>query len=161
MAATARDELSKHLSAAIELEERGIALYSRYASESTTSFGEMLFKRLAEDEEQHRESLIGIKAAYTTKKTAGAADKLIPIDHKDIFSPGSRKPSDITKEYLTALAYAIDVEEKSYLFYTELSEMATDATLKKLFRELSNIEKGHIEIIRDEIDFAIQNPMLM
>ena len=156
--ATASDELSKHLSAAMALEQKGIELFSRYACEAENTYGRLLFKRLAEDEEQHLKWLTDLRQRIHTGSLHGSLEVLKPIDHRQILSPASRKPEEITRGYFQALSYAVDVEEKSFLIYKELEHLATNAQAKQIFTQLARFEQEHLELVKGEIDFALKNP---
>jgi len=85
--------------------------------------------------------------------------KLTSIKADDIFPAKNKTKKGITRDYISALTYAINIEEKSYNFYKELEQMTEIPELKKLFKDLSKFEQEHLQLFKSELEFVQANPM--
>lgn len=155
-------EMKKHIDAAIKLEQQGIQKYTDFSKKTQNYYGKLMFERLAMEEEKHalileswREKLDNLR----TEKEFNETTKLTSIKAEDIFPTRKKDKKGITKDYISALIYAIDIEEKAFDFYKELEHIAEDPKLKQLFKDLSKFEQEHMKLFKSELDFAQSNPM--
>ena len=154
--------MRKHLDAAIKLEQKGIKKYTEFSKKTQNYYGKLMFERLALEEEKHALILESWKErldSLKVEKGFDASTRLTTINASDIFPARRKDKKGITKDYITALTYAIDIEEKSYDYYKELEHITEDPELKKLFKELSKFEHEHMKLFKKELDFAQSNPM--
>lgn len=157
-----KDEMLKHLDAAIQLEQEGVKKYTEFSKETQNYYGKLMFERLTIEEEKHALILESWKEKLDKmqlEKEFAETTKLESINAVEIFPTTARTTKGITKDYISALTYAIDIEEKSSHFYKELEQLAENLELKKLFEDLSKFEQEHVHLLKTELDFVQSNPM--
>lgn len=155
-------ELVKHLTAAIKLEQEGVKKYTEFSKKTKNYYGKLMFERLSIEEEKHALILESWKEKLDSlriEKEFAQVATLTSIKARDIFPVRKKATTGITKDYITALAYAINIEEKSYTFYKELEQMTDIPELKQLFSDLSKFEHEHLNLFKSELEFVQSNPM--
>ena len=81
------------------------------------------------------------------------------VEPIDIFNTDKKTEDEITESYVSALVFSIDVEEKTYNYYIELSENETDESIKSIFKKMAEYEKQHYDILKEELEYA-KNAMI-
>jgi rubrerythrin len=154
--------MMKHLNAAIKLEQAGIKKYADFAKKTKNYYGKLMFERLAMEEEKHVLLLESMKEKLdmlTPEKEFRKVTELMSIKASDIFPDRKKTTAGITSDYITALTYAIEIEDKTFTFYKELEELAEEKEMKKMFGNLAQFEKEHLNLFKKELEFVQKNPM--
>ena len=156
--------MMKHLNAAIRLELEGIKKYTEFAKKTKNYYGKLMFERLAMEEEKHVLLLESMKEKLDLlkpEKEFKNVIELVAIKASDIFPNRKKTVSGITKDYISALSYAIEIEDKTFTFYKELEELTEEKEMKKMFGNLAHFEKEHLNLFKKELTFVKQNPIPM
>lgn len=126
---------------ALQLERDGYKYYKKAAELCKNSYGKKMFEKLARDEIQHLEKFKEIAQKIFGKIEEGEGK------HLDIFE----KIDFSTKagEY-ASLDHAIKFEERAYEYFKKAAENAKDTKIKKLFEEIAEEEKMHMELLEAE-----------
>ncbi len=150
-----KEEILKHIDAAIKLEETGIVVYSDMVKKTKNFYAGNMFERLANEEKKHKGILLNVKREILKDEEIERIDvrDVNPVNFKEIFVDRNKTTEEITQDYITALVFAVKAEEKSYLEYKELESISDDKKLKLLFDSLAKFEKNHWDNLRDELDF--------
>ena len=143
---------------AIEMERRGEAFYRRAARVSRSDETIALLNTLANDETNHRaeferlyrnESGALSSAAYDDETNAYlsaiAAEFMFPEGLMALRSVGFEDPAAV-------LQNAIQSEKDSILFYTELTQHASDAHACGVFTEIARQERGHLYRLQRQLE---------
>ncbi|MFC1917610.1 ferritin family protein [Chloroflexota bacterium] len=155
------EELDKTLGAlkyAIQMEIDGKAYYLKASEQSSNDMGKKLLKSLAEEEDIHLKKFQQIYDALSRKQGWPAVEY-----HEDdgkalktIFARESEKPGTIasgsTKE-LEAVQGAINMEVKSYDYYTAHGKKATGNTERAFFGALAAQERHHQLVLLDYYEY--------
>jgi len=150
-------ELEKVLKAAIEIEDKGMAAFTKYAEETKDENGKKMFLRLAEDEKEHRtileDWLKNIQEGGTLKKIE------IPQTELEKVVPDLRERVKETRKAsgpgeTDALESALELERKASSFFRENADKVNDPAAKALFLRLAEWEDTHYELIQAEIDYV-------
>jgi rubrerythrin len=155
-------EMLRHIDAAIKLEQEGIKKYTEFAKNSKNYYGKLMFERLAMEEEKHAIILEEWKERLSKaepEQDLTEATNLVSIKASDIFPGKDRSLKGITKDYVTALRFAVDIEDKSNHFYAELAEITADKKMSALFEDLAKFELEHLKLFKSELTFVQSNPM--
>ena len=141
---SARDEAMKvSLEEAIYREIGARDFYGKIADTIRNSEGKELFSRLSTDEEGHREKLAGWYSKLFSEDFETDEGKLRDSEIKG-FEVSERTGA------MEALDIAIEAESKASDFYSKRAGEATDPGLRDLFLELSEVEKGHYDLLEAE-----------
>ncbi len=143
------ENTSNILKQAILAERRGAALYDQVAKQTKNPKMAEFFKGMAEEEKGH-EALL----AAQLKNAMGGK----PFTVAQMNDFGKKVTTAfLTKELLSeinaagfeaaAIASAINLEKNAVEFYGKQADAATDDNEKKLFRWLSDWEKGHLDML--------------
>lgn len=137
------------LATAIEFEKHGEGYYLRFHELVTDKGARALMKSLAHDEKEHAEIL--------TRELAALGGKAKPPTKKDlekglreIFPVKNTKGKLASKDAVSALKMGIKTEERSIEFYSKNGAKAP-AELKAVFKELERMEKGHLELLTENL----------
>lgn len=152
-------ELMKILRTAIEVEEKGFATFTRFAEETQDEHGKRMFRRLAEDEKEHRAILE--KQLKHLSEGGGWQSIHIPKSEVERLIPSIRDKQKRTKGEsglgeVDALNTALDLERKAAQFFREKAEEVDDSQAKETFIRLAEWEDSHFELIMAELD-SIKN----
>ena len=154
----AKKELIKHLKAAIELENQGIDKYREFAQSSKSHYARLLFERLIKEEESHV-AFFGMMLMQLEKNKAldraRAEQALKEIDHTEVFETGK---SGISENYISALVYVVDVEERTMNYYSELADSTEDEVTREIFQNMARYEKKHYDTFKTELEYAKNVP---
>ena len=146
---------------AIRMEIEGKKFYIRAKEESTNQTGRDLFECLAEEEDKHRLRFEKIYKSIEEKK--GWPDiKLRPagkIKLRKVFvgAVGTVSAADKKKEKgeLSAVAKAMDMENKTLCYYKKQAEKATSEVEAQFYKELVAEERGHYLALVDYREYII------
>jgi rubrerythrin len=135
MGATFRDLIQK----AIAIEAKMAEFYGKMAEEATNPEAREVFKILAGEEEEHRDSLEN----YAKK---GVFPQIPRIEESDL-EPTLKVVASITPDMAPAdaLAFAIRSEEYQYKFYKKLSEEYPPGWTQNFLKRLADMELVHKE----------------
>jgi rubrerythrin len=143
--------LLKGLQKAIELELNGYYFYLMAAESMKDSKGRKLFKKLAEEELEHKKFLENhFKAISKTGKPDPKAKLGKGIDlsgDNPLFSNDLKKRIKDAHFEMTAVSIAINLELNSIKFYKSEAKAATESKVKKFFGELMKWETGHYDAL--------------
>lgn len=146
----AEDRTTQILKNAILLEKRGQAFYQKVAQQTSSSAVKHLFEMLADEEENHIQTLAGQFKTYQSQKR---------------FDPhlfGNEQSSDISAQVLSqeikaeisaadyeaaAISAAMSMEKSAIKLYSERAAEATDPAEKKLYQWLADWETRHLSFL--------------
>lgn len=117
--------------------------YGKIAGTIKNPEGKDLFSRLSGDEEGHREKLVSWFGRLFSEEFEEEENKLRDSEIKG-FTVGEMAGA------MEALDIAIEAESKASDFYREKAGEASDPELRELFLELSEVEKGHYDLLEAE-----------
>lgn len=157
------DEQAKIIEAvkfAIQMELDGKAYYQKASEASGTKMGKELFIWLAGEEDKHRQKFEEIYTAIQEKQAwpeieiqPGKGDRL-----KTLFAQATqtidRSPRAATGE-IESINKAMDMEEKTRLFYAEQGKNAKYDAEKKFYEALAMEERGHYLALVDYKEYLI------
>lgn len=139
--------MAEVLLTAMRAELEGRHFFLMAAGTTKDPKGKIVFEALAQEEADHHDYL---KKQYKAVLESGKPDPSLSLSGKNDLSGSSPIFSDAIRSRLgdahfemTALAIGIQLEMSAMTFYKKAAEEATDPTLEKLFRELSDWESGH------------------
>jgi rubrerythrin len=122
---------------AITAEQEAVDFYSDLASRSKNAQIKKVFVEFAGEEMRHKSRLLAIKEEKTLKLPD---EKVRDMKIADYLVDVAPMP-DMT--YGEALILAMKKEKNAFRLYTYLSEEASDAVMKNLFRSLALEESRH------------------
>jgi rubrerythrin len=144
---------------AIQLEQDGLKMYSEFAEKSNDAFGKKTFEGLAEDESDHVALLQKIysgKGEEIDEIVAASKDEPVRQRFKTIFQLAgeeARKRTAGDSSDSEAMRIAIDFEKRGYTLYKEAGEKATSESEKKVFKHLTRMEKGHLDLLQETLAY--------
>lgn len=140
---------------AIKGEIEGRELYTAAAEKTEDKKAKEIFQKLADEEQNHLNSLVQMAKDYEEGKDISAADLPAPASFEDAESPiFTREFKDKVADFdMTALQIGIKLELESEKFYKETAEQADDKQIKDLFNRLSDWEHGHYEYLNKQTEF--------
>jgi len=147
----ARTDVKKLLATAIEFEKFGAEYYTRFHELIGDEKAKPLMKGLAKDEKDHAQILehelrkLGGKPHPPTKEE-------IAKGLAEIFPERVRKNSIVTKDAIFALKLGMRTEQRSIDFYSKHAAAAGPG-LKKIFSKLEHMERGHLELLRENLHY--------
>ena len=137
------------LKTAILLERRGKAFYSQVAEQTKDPDVKNIFEIMAKEEDDHIrflseqfENYIKTKAFKTTAMPSeedNTAEKILSENIKKNISAASFEAS--------AIASAIDMENRAIAVYSERAESALDPEEKIFYKWLADWERGHHKLL--------------
>jgi rubrerythrin len=130
-------EIEQILSTAINREVEAYEFYQNVYERVDDATVKEVFQQLAKEEQGHRELLEQFKHDPTKMMKIQA-----PPDYKVAEATELPKLS-INMKPADAIALAMKKEQQAVQFYRALGESATDASIKKIFENLTNMELGH------------------
>jgi len=143
--------LLKGLRKAIEFELNGHYFYLMAADSIKDSKGKKLFKKLAEEELEHKKFLEShFNAISKTGKPDPKAKLSKGIDlsgDNPLFSDDLKKRIKDAHFEMTAVSVAINLELNSIKHYKSEAKAATESKVKKFFEELVKWETGHYDAL--------------
>jgi rubrerythrin len=153
----------KALQTSIQMEIDGKEFYKKASKASTNKLGKNLLKRLAEEEDIHRTVFENI---YNTIR----ADKGWPSEQKYQPDAGQRlrtvfaeaiedmgKGTRAIPSEINAIEKAMEMENKTYDFYTRRSAASSFPAEKQFYDSVAVQEKEHHRVLLDYYEF-LKNP---
>jgi rubrerythrin len=144
------------LQMAIQTEIDGHNFYQEFAERTEDPNAKAMFERLAKDEIMHLELLRNTKAMLEESgewaEYKGVA--LDPVEGAAIFSRDRVQQNIVAyTSDLSALRVAYLIEKDAVDFYTHAAEKTGDPNGQRMFRDLAEMERGHLRLLEGEYDF--------
>ena len=153
------------LEVAISIEERNAGVYQRFA-EMFTEFGDQdsleiagVFSEMALEEvghgallEQNYLERYGVPTVPLTEDELVELIEVPKLDAGDLFETGNNRATARQR----ALAVALHAEVSAQGFYANLVELTPDGPLRQIYRELAEMEDGHVASLQDRIAQAVE-----
>ncbi len=144
------------LNKAIHSEKAALETYLKFARQTKVVSGKDMFIRLSEDELSHREllekELVNLQAGRPWAKPVfkpSDIEELLPrIGDQHAKAQTEQGSSDD----LTALNIALEMEKKAIAFYRRESDKTADATARRMYARLTEMEEAHYNLIQAELD---------
>ena len=150
------------LQVAISIEDRNAGLYARFA-EMFLEFGDPdsrqiagVFQEMSVEEQGHRalleEKYVANHGAAKQPLTEDELAELVEVpklSSANVFSSAS----DVTARE-RALHCALQAEHNAHQFYEKLVEETPEGPLLKLFKELAQMEDGHVAFLEAKLETA-------
>jgi rubrerythrin len=150
------DAVLTALQMAIQTEIDGVNFYQKFAAQTQDSAARAMFRRLAQDEVMHLELLQNTRAMLEESgewaEYKGVA--LNEIEAAPIFS--RERVEQNVVEYtsdLSALRVAYLIEKDAMDFYSHAAEQTGDPNGKRMFADLAEMERGHLNLLEGEYNF--------
>jgi rubrerythrin len=150
------DTVLTALQMAIQTEIDGFNFYQRFAEQTEDPDAQAMFERLAQDEVMHLELL---RNTRTELKDSGqwADYKGLPLDlvkGSPIFSRERVEQNIVAyTSDLSALRMAYLIEKDAVDFYTRAAQQTSDPNGKRMFLDLVEMERGHLDLLEGEYNF--------
>ncbi|MBT3362855.1 MAG: ferritin family protein [Chloroflexi bacterium] len=151
-------ELERVLSMAIDAEKEAGKLYTKAASKTTSANNKQVYLWLAREELGHQTLLSalinqykkGRKFTAQTKVKGGALSEPIECSQLPSFKQTGTE-SDVYAAEVQIIKSAMKAEAQASSFYKDLAEKTSDIVAKGILKELAQIEKGHLELLTEEL----------
>jgi len=154
-------EFKEAVKTALENEKKGREMYVEFAARAKNAVTKKTFEFLSDEELRHVDKISEIAEGLDSENADVPDLQAATIEKmKEIFGVSVKefnKKAKIDSSDVEAHELAMDFEEKSYEFYKELSEKASDKKIKKFFDALMKEEENHYEFIEKACNF-IKNP---
>jgi rubrerythrin len=150
------------LKTALQMEVEGKAFYEQAARDSRDDLGRKLLSALAGEEDIHRQVFLRIYEAIRTRKGWPGSD-LQPDGGRHLRSilgggTGSGVARvTVSEDELAAVAKARMMEGKTYDFYRQRRQEASDPAEKEFYEKLAAQEQQHTLILSDYHEYLV-NP---
>ena len=137
------------LQIAVQIEQNGIEFYRDYAKKAKGEDVELVFKRLAQDEEEHKQTYQNMLGKMNKLKKSGRFfgeyfDAYRKYAKGTIFKRTIlRKEFNKLKTIREALDFGIKRELESITFYHEMSEVVPEKQYK-MVKRIINEERKHV-----------------
>ncbi len=153
-----QDKTLEALRIAIQMEIDGQQYYLKAGQESGNTLGKQLLQKLAAEEDIHRQKFEQIYNAIRDKKAWPTTDfqpdggkRLRTIFARATEEIGSRVKALATE--LDAVQTAMDMENKTYDYYTRQAEMATHDAERDFYRTVAAEEREHHLVLLDYYEY--------
>ena len=139
------------LKGAILLEHRGKALYESVVQSSASQAVKDLFSFLAKEEDKHIEVLTSqfVQIKKGTPFDLAEVDLTAPPSHENIMTDKIITQVSGAGYEAAAISAALEFEKNAVTFYSQQESAADSEEEKKLFKWLTEWEKGHMEMLAD------------
>ena len=139
---------------ALKMELDGKAYYEKLAGETSIRGFEVIFNRLAEDEQKHYDTV----KAISQGTDVSMADTTVLDGAKNVFQEtiGDEQLLGGMKENLQAYEHAKNVEADSIKLYEDLAAKEANPQVAALLRRIAEEEKKHYNIMENLYDFALR-----
>ncbi|TWH51980.1 ferritin family protein [Sporomusa sp. KB1] len=132
-----KEEYKKILSLAISNEGEAYEYYKGVSEKTTDKFQKKLFRELADEEQGHKKALEGfLNRDISALHFYEGANYTISESVEKPKLTLDMRPAD-------AVALAMKNEEEAMIMYSEFATASSDPGQKKIFEDLSLMEKGH------------------
>ena len=148
----ARDALELTLA----VERRGYSFYINAAKKTQNPDGKRMFQNLAAEESDHLDKLQHeyrtLIEAHSWLRREPARLPVNPRIADQIFPERELLNVDVRDQttHLEALEIAIELERKSHRFFSDFGKQLDDPRGRKIFREIADEERSHLENLRNE-----------
>jgi rubrerythrin len=145
------------LQIALKMEEDGKEFYLKSAKASPNKLGAQLFRRLAAEEDIHREVFKNIYNQIKNKNQW--PDVKLQAHGKELQTVFSAAINSMDKQYKAgqiekdAVKTGMDMENKTLDFYNERKAKTNLATEKQLYEALAMQESEHFRLLQDYYEF--------
>jgi len=143
---------------AIRMEVEGKEFYQQASQKSSNKLAKELFRRLASEEDEHREKFAEIFQAL--QKGQDWPDVEPPSSGgkqlKSIFTQATKELGSevkVAESELEAIKTAMDMENKTHDFYHSRSEQSTLPLEKSFYQSLAAEERGHYLALVDSHEY--------
>ena len=151
-------EMEHVLTMAIEAEKDANKLYTEAAAKTSDSNNKQVYLWLAREEIGHQMLLSAELNRYkedskfAPKKDVkeGATSTPIAVSEFPSFVKPAKK-ADVTAGEDDLIRKAMKAEAEASAFYKDLAENTSDSEAKAILNELSQIEKGHLDLLAEEL----------
>jgi len=153
-----QDKTLKALQTAIQMEIDGREYYLKASQQSGNDLGKKLLKKLAAEEDIHRQTFERIYNAIRKEKNWPKTDfqpdggRTLRTIFAQAAGQGSAKAKTADSE-LNAVKKAMDMENETYDFYMQREQAATYAAEREFYQALSAQEKEHNLILLDYYEY--------
>lgn len=139
---------------ALKMELDGKAYYEKLAAETSIRGFEVIFNRLAEDEQKHYDTV----KAISQGTDVSMADTTVLDGAKNVFQEiiGDEQLLGGMKENLQAYEHAKNVEADSIKLYEDLAAKEANPQVAAMLRRIAEEEKKHYNIMENLYDFALR-----
>ena len=138
---------------AMKMEKDGENYYSELANKIDDAGLQNILRMLANDEAKHYNI---IEQMVKTDVNAELAETDILENAKNIFVKikGKNIVFDFDLSQINFYRKAQEIEEKSYMFYLEMSDKVEIKSQKKIFLKLAEEEKRHMFLLENLVEFV-------
>ncbi len=151
-------ELEKVLKMAIESEKEAGKAYHEAAAKTTNPNNKQVYMWLAREELGHQTLLSaelnqykkGRKFTAKTKVKGGGLSTPIEVSDFPSFKE-SGKGSNTYAAEIAIIKNAMKAEAEASAFYKDLAQKTNDMVGKGILEALAKIEKGHLELLKEEL----------
>jgi rubrerythrin len=146
------------LQTALKMEVDGKEFYLQASRASTNKIGQELLKKLAGEEDVHREVFQKIynqlkeSQDWPEAKYTGDNGKNLQTVFTKALKAMQKNAQTIPSE-MDAIKTAMDLENKTYDFYTSRSQSALFNSEKQLYESIAMQERVHQKVLQDYYDF--------
>jgi len=151
-------EFENVLNMAIDAEKEANKLYTEAANKTSDPNNKQVYLWLAREETGHQ-MLLSVELNnykrrnfFIPKKEVEDGGTSEPIEVSEF--PSFVKPAkktDVTAGEDELIKKAMKAEAEASAFYKDLAEKTSDGEAKAILNELSQIEKGHLELLTEEL----------
>jgi len=143
----------------MELESSGVKFYTEAAEKTRNDTGKRIFLGLAKAEEHHYAIFREMSESSHPKVGLGLSDNKPLEDRIKSFRLFAKTPEKAVKDDmmgdLEVLKIGQDIEKKSIEYYTSLVGASGSADFDSLLKDLAEVEKSHLAILKYEYDSII------
>lgn len=145
----------------IQTEIDGHNFYQDFARRTADPNARRMFERLARDEVMHLELLRSTKAMLEESgqwaEYKGLGSEVGDLEGAPIFTRErvAQNLVDYTSD-LSALRLAYLIEKDAVDFYTRAAAQTDDANGRRMFRDLAEMERGHLHLLEGEYQFLLE-----
>jgi rubrerythrin len=138
-----KNEYKKIISSAIEREVEACKFYRAVSDKAKDKNLKSIFKKLAEEEQEHRRTLEAF--------LANTQEKMHFSEAKDYKIVDALLTPSLTADLkpVEGIVIAIKNELEAMQMYTQLANASTDEAQKNIFLELATMERGHKSKLED------------
>ena len=146
------------LKTSIRMEIDGKEFYLKSSEASTNELGKQLLKRLAEEEDIHRQVFekiyknLGAEKGWPESKVTFDSGKRLRTIFAKATAAMAKNPAPIPSE-LDAVQKAMNIENETYDYYIKHAGLAAYPGEKTFYEEVAAQEKEHHRILQDYYDF--------
>lgn len=152
MDTAARKIVLEAVKTAIITELRGLEIYKAAAERTTDPSARVMFQSLANDEQQHKDFLErNFRSILERGEWAVPAtpENLSPLDESEVITPQFLKRVRGGSFEMAVVAAGCELELSAINFYAKAADECPDEESAKVFRFLSEWEKGHLDALNE------------